>query len=63
MTIYHQNNIAAFAGNHIFYWVGQPLFHQRISITSAAAPGGLFPFLSRKVLVGGMYDLGGDRMG
>ncbi len=37
MIIHHQNNIAAFAGNHVIYWVGQPLFQFRISITSAAA--------------------------
>lgn len=43
MIIYHQNNIAAFAGNHIFYFQFQHLLHSRISITAGAAPsGGLF---------------------
>jgi hypothetical protein len=37
MIIHHQNNVAAFAGNHVVYWVGQPLFQWRISITSGAA--------------------------
>jgi hypothetical protein len=37
MIIYHQSNIAAFAGNHVFYWIGQPFLHPRITITSAAA--------------------------
>ena len=36
MIIYHQENISAFAGNHIYYWIGQPLFAQQISVTSAA---------------------------
>ena len=36
MIIYHHSNIAAFAGNHRYWWVGQPLFGFRISITSAA---------------------------
>ena len=40
MIIYHQRNIAAFAGNHIVYWIGQPLRirQHRISVTSAAVP-------------------------
>lgn len=36
MIIYHQNNIAAFAGNHVIYWLFQPLSF-RISKTSAGA--------------------------
>lgn len=37
MIIYHQNNVAAFAGNHVYYWVGQPIIQAyRISATSAA---------------------------
>ena len=35
MIIYHQNNVAAFAGNMTYLWVGQPLFTQLISVTSA----------------------------
>lgn len=35
MIIHHQNNVAAFAGNHVWYWVGQPLFQWRISVTTA----------------------------
>ena len=36
MIIYHQKNIAAFAGNHIRY--AMFFIQQRISVTSAAAP-------------------------
>ncbi len=35
MIIQHQNNVAAFAGNHVVYWVGQPLFQWRISAAVA----------------------------
>ncbi len=38
MIIYHQNNVAAFAGNHVWYWPLQPLgqlFH-RVGVTPAA---------------------------
>ena len=37
MIIHHQNNVAAFAGAHVFYWMLQPLFQYRISVTTAAA--------------------------
>lgn len=38
MIVYHQDNIAAFAGNHTFYWIGQPIIQSgRITLTSAAA--------------------------
>lgn len=37
MIIHHQTNVAAFAGNHVVYWIGQPLFQYRVSITTAAA--------------------------
>lgn len=36
MIIYHQSNVAAFAGNYTFYWMGQPLLQSRISVTTAA---------------------------
>jgi len=26
MIVQHQNNVAAFAGNHVAFWAGQPLF-------------------------------------
>ena len=35
MIIHHQSNVAAFAGNHVYYWIGQPLFQSRISATTA----------------------------
>lgn len=34
MIVYHQNNVAAFAGGHTNYWPGQ--LQQRVSITTAA---------------------------
>lgn len=37
MVVYHQRNVAAFAGNLVWYWAGQPFLHQQVSITSAAA--------------------------
>lgn len=37
MIIYHQNNVAAFAGNYTWYWQFQPIIYSRISVTSAAA--------------------------
>ena len=39
MIVYHQNNVAAFKGGHVWYWPTQPLViqHQRISVTSALA--------------------------
>jgi len=37
MIIHHQNNLAAFKGNHVYYWLPQGLIQQRISVTSAAA--------------------------
>ncbi len=33
MIIFHQDNVAAFAGNHTRYGVGQALQQQRISIS------------------------------
>jgi len=38
MIIYHHDNIAAFSGNHTFYWIFQAILQSRISITSAAGP-------------------------
>lgn len=35
MIIHHQNNLSAFAGNHVVYWVGQPMLQYRIAKTSA----------------------------
>jgi hypothetical protein len=37
VIIYHQNNIAAFAGAHIWYSPVQSVLVQRITETSAAA--------------------------
>ncbi len=36
MIIHHQDNVAAFAGNHTIYWITQPLLFQRVSATTAA---------------------------
>jgi len=36
MIIYHQDNVAGFAGAHTYYWVGQPMFGGRVSVTTAA---------------------------
>ena len=58
MIIYHQNNIAAFAGNHVFYSPLQSFLLQRVSITSAAAAGGLFlkqPDLTGLVVGGAFF--------
>ena len=35
MIIDHQTNLAAFAGNHSFYWFGQQLITDLVSKTSA----------------------------
>ena len=32
MIIYHQNNVAGFAGNHVMYWPTQPLVQQHVRI-------------------------------
>lgn len=37
MIIYHQRNLAAFAGNHVYYWLPNQIVEARHSITSAAA--------------------------
>ena len=44
MIIYHQDNVAAFAGAHTWYWLLNPLLFQRISVTSAAV--GVVPHLT-----------------
>jgi hypothetical protein len=41
MIVFHQNNVAAFAGNHVVIWLGQPILRQRVSVTSAAAANNL----------------------
>jgi hypothetical protein len=42
MIIYHQRNVAAFAGNHINWWLPQQLIISRVSITSAAPTEEMF---------------------
>jgi len=37
VIIYHQSNVAAFVGGHIFYSPVQTILRQRISVTTAAA--------------------------
>ena len=39
MIIYHQNNIAAFAGNHIWYWPLNPLIQRHIRIAISPTAG------------------------
>jgi len=36
MIIYHQDNVAAFAGAHTYYWLPRQLILGRVSVTSAA---------------------------
>lgn len=62
MIIYHQNNVAAFAGNHVWYWFLQPLvqLHMRIGVSPAAGVANQLILLTRgrhgamNVLSGGM---------
>lgn len=61
--VYWETHLAGFVGTHKY--IGKSLFPfvQTFNVAGAAPPaGGSFPFLSRKTLVGGMYDLGGNRM-
>lgn len=37
MIIYHHNNVGGFVGAQVWYWWLQPLFGQRVSITTVAA--------------------------
>jgi len=37
VIVYHQRNVAAFAGNTVWYWPTQPLLGWQISKTTAAA--------------------------
>lgn len=39
MIIIHQDNVAAFAGAHIWYWPLNPLLNRKISVTTAAVLG------------------------
>ncbi len=39
MIIYHQKNVAAFAGNHRYLWLPQQVIVSRIAVTGAAPPG------------------------
>lgn len=53
MIIHHQDNVAAFAGAHTWYWPLNPLLFRRIAVTSAVVaaavglyvggPGGIAP--------------------
>ena len=46
MIIYHQSNVAGFAGAHTFWWPGQQLLQpERITVTTA--PGLGQPFYIR----------------
>ncbi len=38
MIVYHQSNLAAFAGNHVYYGLEQTFVKLMISVTTAAAP-------------------------
>lgn len=37
MIIYHQNNVAGFAGAHVWYWPVQPIVQPHIRISVAGA--------------------------
>lgn len=56
MIIYHQSNVAAFAGNHTTYWPLNPIGLSRISVTSAAPTGRI---MSSMVGPGGLAAKGG----
>ena len=55
MIIYHQNNVAAFAGNHVVYWVGQPLLRYQINNTSSTKIS--LVVLDQGMLTGGLGTL------
>lgn len=39
MIILHQDQVAGFAGGHVYYWIGQPLLSgSGIAVTSGAPP-------------------------
>ncbi len=56
MIVYHQDNVAAFAGAHTHYFQFQPILQSRISATSAAAAGRI---MSSIVGPGGLAAKGG----
>lgn len=44
MIIHHQNNVATFVGNHVWFsFFGQMFLHNRVSATSATVAGAIFP--------------------
>lgn len=56
MIVYHQDNVAAFAGAHTHYWQFQPILQSRISATTAAAAGRIMSSLAK---YGGLASKGG----
>lgn len=36
MILHHQDNVAAFAGGHTYWWLPQQIVHGYISVTTAA---------------------------
>lgn len=56
MIIYHQENVAAFAGQQVWYWQFQAVLQSRISATTAAAAGRI---MSSLVGPGGLAARGG----
>ena len=57
MIIYHQNNVAAFVGAHIWYFQFQPVLQSRISVTTVAPAAGRI--MSSLVAAGGLAARGG----
>ncbi len=51
MIIHHQNNVAAFAGNHIWYWPLQPVVQLRARV---GAPSDLDNTLGGLISTGGL---------
>jgi hypothetical protein len=53
MMIRHHSNVAAFAGNYVWYWPTQPLTSFRVAVTPAAGgavgPGMYYQYYQRVV--------------
>lgn len=56
MIIYHQENVAAFAGNHTWYFQFQPILQSRISATSAVPAGAIINQLQQSNMGADLYD-------
>jgi len=59
VIVYHQNNVAAFAGNHVFYFLPNQIIAARMSITSAAPTTQMFGRHLRFIPNEGISDYSG----